>query len=194
MSCKDCEALKEAIQGIHSAIEKYSSKLSNKEKEDDLRHDALVDEEKVKEPKAHIMRAHNQEKCKQSVLLSLLEDEVFILSDWAMKFLQIKFREKQSESFEKRGINWHICIVIVKIGGKLEVSSYAHLLNSCGHKTHDWFTVLSILGQLMTVIKMSHPTTTIVYLRSDEAGFYHNSSLFAALQDVGSRQGVDIVG
>ena len=62
-------------------------------------------------------------------------------------------------------------LVIVKIGGKLEVSSYAHLLNSCGHKTHDWFTVLSILGQLMTVIKMSHPTTTIVYLRSDEAGF-----------------------
>ena len=110
-----------------------------------------------------------------------------------MKFLQIKFREKQSESFEKRGINWHICIVIVKIGGKLEVSSYAHLLNSCGYKTHDWFTVLSILGQLMTVIKISHPTTTMVYLRSDEAGFYHNSSLFAALRDVASRQGVDIV-
>ena len=61
MSCKDCEALKEAIQGIHSAIEKYSSKLSDKEKEDDLRHDALVAEEKVKEPKAHIMHAHNQE-------------------------------------------------------------------------------------------------------------------------------------
>ena len=144
MSCNDCEVLKEAIQGIHSAIEKYSSMLSNKEKEDDLRHDVLVTEEKVKEPKAHIMRAHNQEKCKQSVLLSLLEDKVFILSDWVMKFLQIKFRERQSESFEKRGINWHIY---------LEVSSYAHLLNSCGHTTHDWFAVLSILGQHMTVIQ-----------------------------------------
>ena len=110
MSCNDCEVLKKAIQGIHFAIEKYSSMLSIKEKEDDLRHDALVDEEKVKEPKAHIMRAHNEEKCKQSVLLSLLEDEVFILSDWVMKFLQIKFRERQSESFEKRGINWHICL------------------------------------------------------------------------------------
>ena len=87
MSCNDCEVLKKAIQGIHSAIEKYSSMLRIKEKEDDLRHDALVDKEKVKEPKAHIMRAHNQEKCKQSVLLSLLEDEVFILSDWAMKFV-----------------------------------------------------------------------------------------------------------
>ena len=83
-------------------------------------------------------------------------------------------------------------LVIVKIGGKLEVSSYAHLLNSCGHKTHDWFTVLSILGQLMTVIKISHPTTTMVYLRSDEAGCYHNSSLLTALRGVGSRQGVKV--
>ena len=77
MSCKDCEALKEAIQGIHSAIEKYSSKLSDKEKEDDLRHDALVAEEKVKEPKAHIMRAHNQENA----------SKVFCFLFWRTKFL-----------------------------------------------------------------------------------------------------------
>ena len=53
----------------------------------------------------HIMRTQNQEKCKQSILLYLLEVEVFILSDWEMKFLQIKFREKQSDWFAKRGIN-----------------------------------------------------------------------------------------
>ena len=152
MSCNDCEVLKEAIQGIHSAIEKYSSLLSNKEKEDDLRHDALVDEEKVKEPKAHIMRAHNQEKCKQSVLLSLLEDEVFILSDWAMKFVN-KVSRKAIRIVWKERHKLAYMLVIVKIGGKLEVSSYAHLLNSCGHTTHDWFAVLSILGQHMTVIQ-----------------------------------------
>ena len=77
------------------------------------------------------MRAYNQEKCKQSILLSLPEDKVFILYDWAMKFLQIKLREKQSEWFAKRGITWHLCSVIVKKGGKLEVSFCAHLLNSC---------------------------------------------------------------
>ena len=32
-----------------------------------------------------------------------------------------------------------------------------------------------------------------MYLRSDEAGCYHNSSLLAALRDVGSRQGIDVV-
>ena len=32
-----------------------------------------------------------------------------------------------------------------------------------------------------------------MYLRSDEADCYHNSSLLAALRDVGSRQGIDVV-
>ena len=61
--------MKEAIQEIHYAIEKYSSRINNKEKEDDLQHDGLVAEEKVKEWKAHILRVHNQEQCKQSILL-----------------------------------------------------------------------------------------------------------------------------
>ena len=107
-----------------------------------------------------------------------------------MKFLQIKFRGKQSEWFAKRGITWHLCSVIVKKGGKLKVSFCAHLLNSC---SQDWFAVPSILEQLITVLKIIHSTITKVYLRSDEAGCYHNSSLLAALRDVGSRQGIDVV-
>ena len=74
--------------------------MNNKE-EDDLRHNGLVAEEKVKEWKAHILRAHNQEQYKQSILLSLLEDEVFISSDWAMKFLEIKFRESKQNGLQR---------------------------------------------------------------------------------------------
>ena len=35
-------------------------------------------------------------------------NSVFILCDWAMKFLQVKYREKQTDWFGKRGLNWHI--------------------------------------------------------------------------------------
>ena len=91
-----------------------------------------------------------------------------------MKFLEVKFREKQTEWFAKRGINWNICSVVFKKGGKLKVSSFAHLLKSC---SQDWFAVLSILEQLMTAIKRRS-------LRSDEAGCRHNSSLLAALRVV----------
>ena len=80
--------------------------------------------------------------------------------------------------------------VVARKGEKLEVSSYAYLFNSC---SQDWFTVLSILENLMSVIKRSDPLITKAYLRSDEAGCYHNSSLLASLRDIGSRQGIEIV-
>ena len=93
-ACRDCESLKEVIQEIQSSISEYSSKINDKEKEDDLRYEAGIAEVKIKEWKAHIMRAQNQEQSKQNILLSLQEYEVFIILDWAMKFTQMKFREK----------------------------------------------------------------------------------------------------
>ena len=189
-ACRDCDSLKEVIQEIQRSISEYSSKINDKEKEDDLRYEADIAEVKIKEWKAHIMRAQNQEQSKQNILLSLQQNEVFVILDWAMKFTQMKFREKQSEWFGKRGINWHICCVISRKEDKLEVTSYAHLFNSC---TQDWFSVLSIIENLMSIIKKSNLGITKAYLRSDEAGCYHNSSLIASLRDIGDRQGIEIV-
>ena len=189
-ACRDCDSLKEVIQEIQRSISEYSSKINDKEKEDDLRYEADIAEVKIKEWKAHIMRAQNQEQSKQNILLSLQQNEVFVILDWAMKFTQMKFREKQSKWFGKRGINWHICCVISRKEDKLEVTSYAHLFNSC---TQDWFSVLSIIENLMSIIKKSNLGITKAYLRSDEAGCYHNSSLIASLRDIGDRQGIEIV-
>ena len=189
-ACRDCDSLKEVIQEIQRSISEYSSKINDKEKEDDLRYEADIAEVKIKEWKAHIMRAQNQEQSKQNILLSLQQNEVFVILDWAMKFTQMKFREKQSEWFGKRGINWHICCVISRKEDKLEVTSYAHLFNSC---TQDWFSVLSIIENLMSIIKKSNLGITKAYLRSYEAGCYHNSSLIASLRGIGDRQGIEIV-
>ena len=189
-ACRDCDSLKEVIQEIQRSISECSSKINDKEKEDDLRYEADIAEVKIKEWKAHIMRAQNQEQSKQNILLSLQQNEVFVILDWAMKFTQMKFREKQSEWFGKRGINWHICCVISRKEDKLEVTSYAHLFNSC---TQDWFSVLSIIENLLSIIKKSNLGITKAYLRSDEAGCYHNSSLIASLRDIGDRQGIEIV-
>ena len=54
-TCRDCESLKEVIQEIQSSINEYSSKINDKEKEDDLRYEAGIAEVKIKEWKAHIM-------------------------------------------------------------------------------------------------------------------------------------------
>ena len=108
-----------------------------------------------------------------------------------MKFVQIKFREKQSEWYGKRGMSWHISSVVSKDTEKQNtvVTSYIHLFNSC---TQDWFSVASIVENLLKNVKLKQPNVTQAYLRSDEAGCYHNNLLIAALKDVGDRVGVSI--
>ena len=73
---------------------------------------------------------------------------VLIVMDWAMKFVQIKFREKQSEWFGKTGLSWHISSVISKdTEEQIDiVTSYVHLFNSC---TQEWFSVASIVEDLL---------------------------------------------
>ena len=95
--------------------------------------------------KVHILRSCNQEKAKQDLLQNLNTSEAIVVMDWAMKFQQMKFREKQSEWFGKRGLSWQIISVIFKDENskELEVQSYAHLFDSC---TQDWYSVASILG------------------------------------------------
>jgi hypothetical protein len=32
--------------------------------------------------------------------------------DWAMKWIEVKYREKQSDWFGKKGLPWHLMVVI----------------------------------------------------------------------------------
>ena len=142
--------------------------------------------------KSHILRAENQERAKQDVLKSLQDNSVMVVMDWAMKFLQLKYREKQSEWFGKRGINWHVSCVISKntADDSLQVQSYVHLFDSCAQ---DWYTVCAILGHLLTIIRENKPEVNQAFLHSDGAGCYHNNNLIAALHDLGVRVGVKVM-
>lgn len=69
------------------------------------------------------------------------------------------------------------------------VSFYNHLFNSY---SQDWFSVLSILESLLITVRSSNPKVKKAYLKSDEAGCYHNSQLIVAARDVGERVGVSL--
>ena len=107
------------------------------------KHDLLYDFERSKNCiflwKSHALHSINLESAKREALQSVL-----VVIDWAMKFLQMKYREKQSEWFAKRGHSWHISSVISKDQEtqKAKVLSYAHLLDSC---CQDRYAVVSIL-------------------------------------------------
>ena len=111
------------------------------------------------------------------------------LSCWAIKFIELKYREKQSEWFGKRGINWHVISVIRRNAedNGLEIMSYVHLFESCAQ---DWNTVYANLENPLGNIK---PTVNEVFLRSDGAGCYRNKNLSVAATKVGSRAGIKVM-
>ncbi len=72
----------------------------------------------------------------------------------------------------------------------LEVISHVHLINSC---RQDWYAVLSIIEHLLSLIKTRNASITKAYIRSDEAGCYHNNILISSLCELGNRQGIHVV-
>ena len=109
-----------------------------------------------------------------------------------MKFVQLKYRERQSDWYGKRGLSWHISSVVTRDREtqKTKVLSYAHLFDSC---SQDWYAVASILENLFVDIKEKSPEVKKAFLRSDEAGCYHNSELIAAAKDIGDRVGITVM-
>ena len=91
--------------------------------------------------------SRNQDQYERQIVDTLEGDEAFIIVDWTMKFIAMKFREKQAEWFPKREINWHVSSVVVRQEESLEVTSYVHLLNK-----QDWFSVLSVLENIFVTI------------------------------------------
>lgn len=62
--------------------------------------------------KVHLLRNVNQNEAHTNALIMLDETSVYLVQDWAMKFLPRKYKESQTDWFEKRGIVWHITVAI----------------------------------------------------------------------------------
>ena len=191
LRCYMCEDLKDVMNDIKQQILESSASMYSKEYQEDLLYDFEQAKTDIFQWKAHILRSVNQDKAKQDVIRNLNDSSALVVMDWAMKFLQLKYREKQSDWFAKRGISWHISTVIFKqdASSKVEVQTYAHLFDYC---QQDWFAVCSIFENLLKNILASKPLINSVFLRSDEAGCYHNNALIASLKDVGMRLGVKV--
>ena len=177
------------MQEIEDQIRNKPITFYSKDHQEDMLYDFVRAKERILNWKAHILRSCNQNKAKEDLLQNLSTSEAIIVMDWAMKFQQMKYREKQSEWFAKRGLSWHISSVVFKDekSKDVDVQSYAHLFDSC---KQDWYSVTSTLEDLLFKLKSSNPSISQGSLRSDEAGCYHNNSLVAALLSIGERTSI----
>ncbi|XP_076080552.1 uncharacterized protein LOC143051543 [Mytilus galloprovincialis] len=187
MVCERCNLLPQAVSTI-------KRRLSELDIPDEVRNDLLasidVAEAKILEWKSHIVRGVNQDLARILLLEELKDGECLIIMDWAMKFLPLAFREKQSDWFGQKGVNWHVSVCIFKDENQnLMQRTYTHTMDAV---KQDWVAVASVLEHTLRTIKIQLPRINTVYLRSDNAGCYHCGSLWLAIPKITETTGITI--
>ena len=190
--CHECERC-ESLEGVLTEVEEMLERVDMTEEERvRLRFEYTESVRNIQAWKAHLLRSSNQDEAKQHILQNLDASSCLVIMDWAMKFLPVQYREQMSDFFGKRGRSWHISAVITRatVESKHEVECFVHIFNNC---TQNSFAVLSIIEDLLHKVKQEYPVVNSAYLRSDNAGCYHNGPLLLSLKGVGERTGVSPV-
>ena len=89
-------------------------RCSDTNQQEEIEHDVNTSAPKLDEWKAHILRAAHQDNAKRDIIDPLKQDQVFLIMDWAMKFLPTSFRETQRDWFGKKGKSWHVTVAVTK--------------------------------------------------------------------------------
>ena len=185
--CCECYKLNEVLADIEIACSKL---VSEEEREDTM---CMFQQAKddVMAWKAHQLRSVNQDQAKFDVLDILNRDSALLVMDWAMKYLPRKFRESQCDWFAKRGIPWHITVVLTRPdqSGPLEKQTIVHVFQSC---PQDSVAVTAILRDVLVTLKEQRPELEKVYCKQDNAGCYHCGSTIVGSTPASGKLGVKV--
>ena len=185
--CSECYKLNEVLADIEIAC----SKLVSEEEREDTMCKFQQAKDDVMAWKAHQLRSVNQDQAKFDVLDILNRDSALLVMDWAMKYLPRKFRESQCDWFAKRGIPWHITVVLTRPyqSGPLEKQTMVHVFQSC---PQDSVAVTAILRDVLVTLKEQRPELEKVYCKQDNAGCYHCGSTIVGSTSASGVLGVKV--
>ncbi|CAF1193962.1 unnamed protein product [Didymodactylos carnosus] len=186
-TCKDCLLLANTFIEIEAL-------LVEKVTDEDEAKRAVAKLKLLKEPvdayKSHQMRTVNQDRAREEVLAQLPKDSFYYYMDWAMKFLPAKYREAQSDFFGKRGLSWHVSVVMmndstydpsVPGSNKFLYKIFVHSFDNC---TQDSTAVTAIMTDVLQRMKEKDPSLKTCYIRSDNAGCYKAAETVLAVPKV----------
>ena len=108
-ACDRCSLEERSIREIEDALPLVAA---TREELDGLKFNTEQARRNINSWKTHLLRAVNQDEARINVIERLDENSVFLVQDWAMKFLPRKYRESQSDWFAKRGLPWHITVAV----------------------------------------------------------------------------------
>ena len=106
-----------------------------------------------------------------------------------MKYLPRKFRESQSDWFAKRGIFWHVSVVLRRVDGALQTLSFIHVVENC---SQDSWVVTRIMQHVLMCLKQDNPELKEAFYRQDNAGCYQSVPTILCCEQLSSITGVKI--
>ena len=184
--CLSCEVLKGALKQIGNAVADFP--LMEDER-DDMQYAFRLAVQAIESWKAHQLRSLQQDKARSTTLASLDESSVLITQDWAMKWLPQRYRETQADWFGKRGISWHVSVVVRKVADQLEQETFVHILEE---SSQDADAVVRVLQHTLRSLKVEHPEIKFASLRQDNAGCYHSVTMLSACRLMGTATGIHV--
>lgn len=185
--CEQCESLNSTLQTISEAVKEAS--FATEDDRDEAVYLANSATVAIQSWKCHLLRSTHQDQARLDIIDSLEPQAVFIVNDWAMKFLPQKYRESQTDWFGKRGISWHISVVYRRMEGELQWQGLIHIIQSCKQESS---AVVAIMHHVLATLKREHPEINKAYFRQDNAGCYHSSRTILACQEISSSTGVQV--
>ena len=172
--CQNCEQVTEFLSSVTHLVEEETI-----EDQDIYRYKVNQAVTSINSWKQHIVRSRNQDGAKSKLLENMLTSEVFLVFDWAMKYLPRRYREDQSNWFAKRGINWHISIVFHKTENDLESLGFVHIFQN--QISQDSRTTSAVILDTIRSVKEKYPQMDGLHLWSDNAGCYKSTETISAL-------------
>ena len=185
--CARCELLAATIQEIEESLDKIPG---TQDEVDDLIFTIEQAKRRILAWKSHLLRSMNQEDARLDLMGKLDDKSVFLVQDWAMKYLPRKYRESQRDWYGKRGIPWHITVAFRRgQNNELEMTTIVHIFQSCSQESD---VVLVIMNDVIRQLKSVMPNLETVNFRSDNAGCYHSAFTIANAKSVGIEYGVKV--
>ena len=165
-----------ALTEIRDAISE--AQLSQDDR-DDLLYTFTQSVQAIESWKAHQIRSLQHDKAQITVLERLDETSVLITQDWAMKWLPQKYRETQADWFGKRGLSWHISVVVCRIAEDHKQQTFLHIIEQC---SHDASAVVQIIHQILKTLKY----------QMQHSDCYHSVSMLSACRLMVAATGIHV--
>ena len=139
--CERCATLSSTLDNIDNALIEQCKNLSSVMKEE-LAFRVKNAKAAILAWKSHLLRSVNQDGARMKLLEAMDGSSALIIQDWAMKYLPRKYRESQTDWFGKRGIPWHLSVVIRKEEEEFKMLTYVQIFKSCAQDKCTHFQVL----------------------------------------------------